>query len=92
MMVRVKELTDKCIGYECKIEWLEGMYKELESNLAETQEDLLISHMQFINFKLMRDEEEEEEEVVSKCEINLDVDSYNIGEEKSDTHAVEVAV
>lgn len=66
------------------------MYKELESNLAETQEDLLISHMQFMNFKLMRDEEEEEE-VVSKCEINLDID-YVIDENKSDTHAVEVEV
>ena len=60
MMIRVKELTDKCIAYECNIEWLEGMYKEMESNLSETQEDLLISHMKFINFKLMRDGEEDE--------------------------------
>ena len=66
------------------------MYKELESNLAETQEDLLISHMQHINFKLMRDEEEEEV-MVSRCEINMDVD-YIINDNKSETHAVEVEV
>lgn len=78
-MIRVKELTDKCIAYECKIEWLEGMYKELESNLSETQEDLLISHMKFINFKLMRVDEGEEEEITNNCNNKLEVDSCNAG-------------
>jgi|LakMenEpi03Aug12_release.lakeMendotaPanAssembly.Ray.scaffolds.fasta_scaffold1533969_1 hypothetical protein len=52
-------MTDKCIFYEGRIDWLEANYKALETNLVETQEELMKSEFKYINLKIMPSQIEE---------------------------------
>lgn len=44
-------VTEKCRNYEEKIEWIDVMYKEVESNLTDTIEELIRVQALYCNLK-----------------------------------------
>jgi len=46
-------MSEKCQHYEAKIEWVDGIYKEVEASLAETVEELITVQLSYLNLKLM---------------------------------------